>query len=398
MDSIRTAEFTPRVRTQRWVNKSKHQLIRIWLSVPLYHSTAALLAVGVAWQAGATIVIGRKFSATNYWQEVRAGNCNTIQYVGEVLRYLLAVPPSPTDKDHNVKLAYGNGLRPEIWEQFRQRFGVEILSEFFASSEGNGSLFNYNANSLGAGAVGHEGTLAAVTRSKKAPIVKVDPLTEDVYRNPQGFCEKCDPNEDGELLLQIVTTSAHENFAGYHEQGAGATGQKAATEKKTLRDVFVKGDAYFRTGDLLRKSPDGFFYFSDRLGDTFRWKSENVATTQVSEALGAVVGEANVYGVLVPSHEGRAGCAAIAKGPSVDLDRLAAHVKVALPKYAQPLFLRFVSAIDVNGTNKQLKVALRNEGVDPDLVADEIFWLKDGKYVKFGRDDWDALKAGKVKL
>ena len=158
--------------------------------MPLYHSTAALLAVGTAWQAGSTIVIGRKFSASNYWQDVRDGNANVIQYVGEVLRYLLAVPPSPADKDHNVRLAYGNGLRPEIWEQFRERFGVETISEFFASSEGNGSLFNFNSNSRGAGAVGHEGTLAGISQSKQHPIVRVDPLTEDVYRNKQGWCEK----------------------------------------------------------------------------------------------------------------------------------------------------------------------------------------------------------------
>lgn len=158
--------------------------------MPLYHSTAALLAVAVSWQAGATIVIGRKFSATNYWNEVREGRANVIQYVGEVLRYLLAVPPSANDKDHDVQIAYGNGLRPEIWEQFRERFGVPVISEFFASSEGNGSLFNYNGNSRGAGAVGHEGTLAGATRGKKSPIVRVDPLTEDVYRNKQGFCEK----------------------------------------------------------------------------------------------------------------------------------------------------------------------------------------------------------------
>lgn len=210
---------------------------------------------------------------------------------------------------------------------------------------------------------------------------------------------QCAPSEPGELLLQIGTLP-HEIFAGYHEK-AGAGGKKAASEKKILRDVFVKGDAYFRTGDLLHRTADGYFYFADRLGDTFRWKSENVATTQVSEALGAVVGEANVYGVLVPSHEGRAGCAAIPRasgGAGLDLDKLAAHVKVALPKYAQPLFLRMVERVDVNGTSKQLKVALRNEGVDPAVVKDEVFWLKGGKYVRFEVEDWEALKAGRVKL
>ncbi|KAK4046689.1 hypothetical protein OIV83_005892 [Microbotryomycetes sp. JL201] len=364
---------------------------RIYTPMPLYHSTAALLAVGVAWTCGATVIIGRKFSASRFWEDVRQHDANVVQYVGEVLRYLLAVPPSPKDKEHNVKMAYGNGCRPDVWNKFRDRFGVQTIAEFFASSEGNGSLFNYNSNELGAGAVGHEGTLARFARRKKQVLVRVDPLTEEPARDKNGFCQRTNADEPGEMLCQIIEDSPFQNFAGYY-------GNEAGTNKKILKDVFVKGDKYFRTGDLLYRTKEGYYYFADRLGDTFRWKSENVSTQSVAEALGAVVDEANVYGAQVPNHEGRAGCAAIPSTSQIDLDKIATHVRKALPKYAQPLFIRVVQKVDVNGTSKQVKVQLRNEGIDPEKVQDPLYWLKDGKYVKFGKNEFEAIKAGQVKL
>ncbi|KDE05315.1 hypothetical protein MVLG_04346 [Microbotryum lychnidis-dioicae p1A1 Lamole] len=364
---------------------------RIYTPMPLYHSTAMLLAIGAAWNAGATVIIGRKFSASTFWKDVRESNANVIQYVGEVLRYLLALPPSALDKEHNVKLAYGNGCRPDVWNKFRDRFGVDVISEFFASSEGNGSLYNYNGNNFGAGAVGHEGTLAGWARRVKQAIVKVDSLTEEPYRNEKGFCVRTEDDEPGELLCQIDPDSPFMSFAGYY-------GNDGATEKKIMRDVFSKGDAYFRTGDLLSRSKEGFYYFADRLGDTFRWKSENVSTTAVSEAMGAIVDEANVYGVLVPSHEGRAGCAAIPATPQVDFEKLSVHVQKVLPKYAQPLFIRIVQKMESTGTEKQLKVVLRNEGVDPAKVSDPVYWLSGGKYKPFTKTEWESLQGGKFKL
>ncbi|GAA6064281.1 hypothetical protein JCM10212_000947 [Sporobolomyces blumeae] len=367
---------------------------RIYTPMPLYHSTASILAIAVSWNAQSCVVIGRKFSASSFWNEVRASNANVIQYVGEVLRFLLAVPPSPRDKDHQVEMAYGNGCRPDVWTAFRNRFGVRVISEFFASSEGNGSLLNYNANDFGAGAVGREGILVSAAQRNKQVIVRVDPLTEEPFRDDHGHCVRADANEPGELILFIDMTSPHLAFAGYH-------GNEAGTNKKILMDVFKKGDAWFRTGDLLRRDPDGLYYFCDRLGDTFRWKSENVATTTVAEALGAVVEHPNVYGVLVPSHEGRAGCAAVPRQQAaIDWDKVSQHVTKTLPKYAQPLFIRLVDKTETNGTEKQLKVALRNQGVDPDLVRDEVWWMHptEKKYVPFTRADWDALQAGKYRL
>ncbi|GAA5915705.1 long-chain fatty acid transporter FAT1 [Sporobolomyces salmoneus] len=367
---------------------------RIYTPMPLYHSTASLLAIAVSWNAQSCVIIGRKFSASTFWKDVRASNANVIQYVGEVLRFLLAVPPSPDDKNHNVFMAYGNGCRPEVWNAFRERFGVRVISEFFASSEGNGSLLNYNANNFGAGAVGREGFLVSAAQKNKQVIVKVDALTEEPFRDEKGHCVRADVNEPGELILFIDMTSPHLAFAGYY-------GNETGTNKKILKDVFKKGDAWFRTGDLLRRDKDGLYYFCDRLGDTFRWKSENVATTTVAEALGAVVDHPNVYGVLVPSHEGRAGCAAVPRaGAPIDFPKLSQHVAKTLPKYAQPLFIRIVDKSETNGTEKQLKVALRNQGVDPDVVQDEVWWLHPSKkeYVPFTRQDWEALKAGQHRL
>ncbi|TKA56719.1 hypothetical protein B0A53_01914 [Rhodotorula sp. CCFEE 5036] len=368
---------------------------RIYTPMPLYHSTASVLAIATAWNSRSTVIIGRKFSATHFWRDVRATNANVIQYVGEVLRYLLAVPPSPDDKNHNVRLAYGNGCRPDVWEKFRERFGVTHISEFFASSEGNGSLINYNGNEFGAGAVGSHGALLRLILRNKMVILKVDPLTEEPARDKNGLCIRAADNEPGELVMLIVEETGHESFAGYHDN-------PTATKKKVLHDVLQKGDSYFRTGDLLRRDSDGLWYFADRLGDTFRWKSENVATTDVAAALGEVVGEANVYGVLVPGHDGRAGCAAIPKSAGVvDFAILSQHVNKTLPRYAQPHFIRLVDSLEQTGTAKQTKVALRNEGVDPDAVGtDLVYWLDPDSrvYRPFKREHWEALKAGKVKL
>ncbi|GAA5909166.1 hypothetical protein JCM6882_001208, partial [Rhodosporidiobolus microsporus] len=369
---------------------------RIYTPMPLYHSTALVLAVVTAWNANATVIIGRKFSASTFWRDVRESRANVVQYVGEVLRYLLAQPPSPQDKQHDVQLAYGNGCRPDVWEKFRERFGVRTIAEFFASSEGNGSLFNHNSNSYGAGAVGRQGWLLSSFQKNKQVVVRVDALTEDPARDPEtGLCVRADVDEPGEMVILIDQTSPYQVFAGYHNN-------KAATEKKIIRDVLVKGDTYFRTGDLLRHDANGHWYFADRLGDTFRWRSENVSTTEVAEKLGAVVGEANVYGVLVPGHDGRAGCAAIpASAGTVDFDKLATHVQKTLPKYAQPLFVRLVPELESTGTSKQTKVALRNEGVDPSVVkSDPVYWLdpSKGTYVRLTQRDWEGITGGRVKL
>lgn len=331
---------------------------RIYTAMPIYHSSAAFLCVGVAFRSGATVVIGRKFSASRYWDEVRKADATVVQYIGEIARYLLAVQPHPDDKNHRVRLAYGNGMRPDVWQRFRERFAVNDIFEFYASSEGNGAVFNYNTGPFGAGAVGRMCGIAYRTRPDFR-IVRVDPISEDVVRDENGLCIVCGPEEAGEFLMRIRSDKASGQFQGY-------AGNPEATKKKILTNVLAHGDAWFRSGDLMRRDADGFYWFGDRMGDTFRWRSENVSTTEVAAALGEKVAEANVYGVLVPNHDGRAGCAAIPASAAADLDlvALAEHARKTLPKYSIPLFLRIVPTMEQTGTAKQLKVALRNEGID----------------------------------
>ncbi|EST05602.1 AMP-dependent synthetase/ligase [Kalmanozyma brasiliensis GHG001] len=368
---------------------------RIYTPMPLYHSSALFLCISACLCSGSTVIIGRKFSARKYWDEVRKYDATVVQYIGEIARYLLAVPPSPLDKKHNVRMAYGNGMRPDVWEKFRERYGVRVISEFFASSEGNGALINYNTGPFGAGAVGRMGRVAGIVRPD-FKIIRVDAITEDIYRDPKtGFCVECKPNEAGEFVMRIGTSSISK-FQGYADN-------PDATKKKILNDALKKGDAWFRSGDLMTKDADGFFYFGDRMGDTFRWRSENVSTQEVANALGQVVGEANVYGVLVPAHDGRAGCAAIPadEASRIDWKTLAQAARKSLPKYAVPLFIRVVPAMEQTGTVKQQKVQLRNQGIEHDKCgSDRLFWLPPGAdgYQPFLPEHYKSIAAGQVKL
>lgn len=376
--------------------------------MPLYHSAASILSFITTVQAGSTQALGRKFSTKTFWKEVRETKATGIQYVGETLRYLLAAEPEYDpktgeclDKQHNVKAAFGNGLRPDIWNKFKERFGIETIVEFYAATEGSLGIWNISSNDHGAGAVGRNGWLLKALAGERLAVVEVDWETETPYRDPKtGFCKVVEPKQPGEMLFKLPPEELESRFQGYYNN-------PEATKSKVMRDVFVKGDAWFRTGDLT-SSNDGLMYFNDRLGDTFRWKSENVSTTEVSEAVGLhpSVREANVYGVQLPHHDGRAGCVAISfdKKPGSDtLKSLAAHVRSALPKYAVPLFLRVVPGVggsQVTGTNKQQKHHLRKAGVKPGALKDgaELFWLKNDTYVPFGDKDWSELQGGRVKL
>jgi acyl-CoA synthetase (AMP-forming)/AMP-acid ligase II len=302
------------------------------------------------------------------------------------------------DKKNSVRMAVGNGLRPEIWNRFKERFGIETISEFYAATEGASGSFNYSRNDYSRGAIGRNGFLGWLLLRQTWHIVELDWETEAPWRDPvTGFCKKVKPGAPGEMLYKLDETDIQRTFQGYFNN-------KKSTEGKIMRDVFVKGDAYFRTGDVISWDSYGRSFFNDRIGDTFRWKSENVSTNEVSEALGGhpAVQEANVYGVELPHHDGRAGCVAImlSEKPSDTLmASLAEHAKRTLPRYAVPLFVRLPKVIQMTGTNKQQKHVVRSQGVDPDKTGgDEFFWLKNGKYVPFKRSDWEELRSGRVKL
>ncbi|KAL4803254.1 hypothetical protein BDV18DRAFT_145482 [Aspergillus unguis] len=375
-----------------------------WYScMPLYHGTSAM-ALMISLTTGISVALGRKFSVRQFWVDVRDSDATAFVYVGEAARYLLAAPPSDRDKDHRVRLMYGNGLRPDVWERFQERFGIAEVGEFFNSTEGMFALFNHNKGSFTAGAVGHYGLLLRMVMNNTYVPAVIDPETGDVLRDPKtGFVVRAPYDVGGEMLVNIPNTEA---FQGYWEN-------TEATNKKFLRDAFKKGDLWYRSGDALRRTSDGRWYFLDRLGDTFRWKSENVATAEVSETLGAhpAILEANVYGVSVPHHEGRAGCAAILlqEGSTVsDLNDLAGFLRAKLPKYAVPVFLRIVQNSTHTDNHKQNKVALREEGVEPEKIGkkikageqDRFLWLLPGedRYKDFGTGEWESIIGRTVRL
>lgn len=372
----------------------------LYTCMPLYHASAATLGVLSTLRRGSTLALGRRFSTTTFWADVRASRATIIQYVGETCRYLLSAPPSPLDRQHSVKTAFGNGLRPDVWPRFKQRFGIDMVAEFYAATEGPGGLFNRSRNAFGQGAVGRTGALAGLLLGTSTAVVAFDFEAGTPRRHPvTGLCVRAASDEPGELVYKLDAGNVEGKFQGYFNN-------RGASESKILRDVFKKGDAWFASGDVIRRDKEGRWWFVDRIGDTFRWKSENVSTAEVAEVLGMAEGvsEANVYGVQVPGHDGRAGCAAVVLKGELDervLRGLATHVLSSLPKYAVPLFLRVTKSLQATGTNKQQKHALREEGVDPKRIAesqDKLFWLHGGTYEPFGQKEWESLQIGRLKL
>lgn len=379
---------------------------RYYTAMPLYHATAYQLCFHLCLIHAATCVIGRKFSATNFWNDVVENDVTIVEYVGETLRYLLVQPPRADDRTrHKVRMAFGNGLRPDVWERFKERYGIDTIFEFYGATESPAAFFNYSCNSFGSGAIGTSGAIVDLLLSLTGALVEVDWVTEEPWRHSQtGFCKKVASGETGELIFAIDPKDIEAKFQGY-------LGNEKATSSKVMFDVFKKGDAYFRTGDVVRRDSEGRVWFSDRIGDTFRWRSENVSTNEVSEVLGKhpQVHESNVYGVELPGHDGRCGCAAVliqdtgADGtvPDSVLESLAQWNTNGLPKYAVPLFLRVVTEVMATGNNKQQKHILRKQGVDPNAVKnDKIYWLRPGasKYELFEQQHWNMLVQGKVKL
>jgi fatty-acyl-CoA synthase len=361
---------------------------RMYDVLPMYHSTGGVCAPGVALTTGGSLVIRRKFSVHEFWNDCFRYKPTFFQYIGELCRYLLNAPPGPHEKDHAIRAITGNGLRPEIWTAFQQRFAIPKIIEFYGATEGNVSMLNYD------GKLGAVGRVPSYMRGMvRTRIVRFDIETEMPTRGADGFCVECAPGETGEAIGEIEN-EAGRSFEGYTE--------KTDTQKKILHDVFRKGDSWFRTGDLMRRDEHGYFYFVDRVGDTFRWKGENVATGEVAEALGAIPGivEANVYGVAVPGQDGRAGMAALVVEPTFDPATLADALKANLPAYARPIFLRLRPEMEITGTFKLRKVELVKDGFDPQRISDPLFWLdpSSGRYERLDEARYDDIVAGRVKL
>jgi fatty-acyl-CoA synthase len=354
----------------------------LYIPLPLYHGNAMILGLASAVSYGVTIALARKFSTSAFWDDCRRFDATCFLYIGELCRYLHSVPRKPNDRDHRIRAISGNGLRRDIWQSFQDRFGIERIAEFYASTEGNVVSIN-----LG-GPVGSVGKMLP-----GQAIAQWDEEKEDFVRGSDGRLQRCWPGSVGVLMGKISTLSG---FDGY-EDGA-------ATERKIVRGAFEDGDAWFNTGDLVRADWLRNLYFADRLGDTFRWKGENVSTFEVQEQIAAwpAVKEVNVYGVAVEGTEGRAGMAALvlADGAGFDAASFKAHVDAVLPKYARPVFVRVDEALQTTSTLKLKKGDLQKEGIDPTKARSPLYVRhpKTDEYVRLDAALYGDIAAHRLSL
>jgi fatty-acyl-CoA synthase len=364
---------------------------RLYNCLPMYHSVGGVLAPGAMLVAGGSLVVREKFSTSQFWNDINRWDCTAFQYIGELCRYLLHSQFAEKETVHRLRLACGNGLAAGVWEEFQQRFRIPQILEFYAATEGGLSLFNVQGKP---GAIGH---IPAYLAHRFAPVlVAFDSDRGEPIRDENGFCIRCGVNEPGEAIgkVQNDPQSAGSRFEGYTNP--------AETEKRILRDVFVAGDAWVRTGDLMRQDEKGFFYFVDRVGDTFRWKGENVATSEVAQEICAFEGilHASVYGVAVPGTEGRAGMAAVVSERALDLGALHRHLDERLPAYARPLFLRLRPQAQVTGTFKYAKTDLVRQGFNPGQCADPLYFNHPElqAYVALDEPLYDSILSGAIRL
>jgi fatty-acyl-CoA synthase len=364
---------------------------RMYNCLPMYHSVGGVLATGAVLVGGGSVVIRETFSARQFWSDVVRWDCTLFQYIGELCRYLLHTEPHPDEKAHRIRMCCGNGLRPDVWNAFKERFHIPQILEFYAATEGNVSLVNVEGVP---GAIGRIPMFLAHRFS--AALVKYDADADAPVRDARGFCVRCAPNEVGEAIGQVLKDRSNvgSRFEGYTNE--------EASEYKILRDVFEPGDSWFRTGDLMRKDEHGYFYFVDRTGDTFRWKGENVATSEVSEAICGFPGikEANVYGVAIPGTDGRAGMATIVADDGLDLAAFRTHLVDRLPVYAHPVFLRVRDDLEVTATFKHTKSALVREGYNPAAAGDAIYFNDRERqaFVRLDQSLYDRIQIGELRL
>jgi fatty-acyl-CoA synthase len=364
---------------------------RMYNCLPLYHSVGGVVAAGAPLVAGAAVVLRERFSASRFWPDVRDEGCTLFQYIGELCRYLLASPPGEAERAHRLRLACGNGLRAEVWTAFQSRFRIPRILEYYAATEANFSLYNCEGRP---GAIGRIPPF--LSHRYPVALVRSDEATGAPLRDARGRCIRCERGEPGEAISQIApdANGRGARFEGYADP--------EASERKVLRDVFESGDAWYRSGDLMRRDAEGFFYFLDRIGDTFRWKGENVSTTEVAALLGTCPGvaEVAVFGVAVRGTEGRAGMAALVVDEGFDWVAFRRHVTERLPAYARPLFLRRVEALDATGTFRLKKQALAAEGYDPARIRDELYFddAEQGAYVPLDAPLYERLMSGRQRL
>nr|CAD7602800.1 unnamed protein product [Timema genevievae] len=444
---------------------------RVYTPLPLYHTAGGAMAVGQALIAGSCVVIRRRFSASAYFTDVCKYKCTVAQYIGEMCRYILAVPPRPEDTDHKLRLVFGNGLRPQIWSEFTKRFNIPRVGEFYGATEGNANIgecaqylveprrgFLCDAvvrptpdtswppvvfgtevvwssfssewmlllvtfmemicvlmNSCAVNVDNKVGAIGFVSRIIPSvypiSIIRVDPNTGEPIRDSKGLCIVCKPGEPGVFIGKIQPNNPTRAFLGYVDEKESL--------KKIVHDVFQMGDSAFLrtnivfvdmcvsiylnvTGDILESDELGYLYFKDRTGDTFRWKGENVSTSEVEAVISNVANyrDTVVYGVEIQGMEGRAGMAAILDpDESLNLRSLAESIRKCLPSYARPLFVRALQRVDVTGTYKLMKKELQKEGFDPTVIKDRLYFLSpSGTYELLTEDVYNQIFSGKIRL
>jgi fatty-acyl-CoA synthase len=364
---------------------------RMFNCLPLYHSVGGVVATGATLVGGGAVVIRARFSASDFWRDVHDERCTLFQYIGELCRYLVNAPHQDLETAHALRIACGNGLRPEVWEPFQSRFKIPRILEYYASTEGNFSLYNCE---------GHPGAIGKIPSflAHRLPValLKFDVESGEPWRNDAGFCERCLPDESGEAVGLIP--GAGKEMAGRFEGYA----DPEASARKILRNVFKEGDSWYRTGDLMRRDERGFYYFVDRVGETYRWKGENVSTAEVLSALTVSRGvlDGVVYGVTVPGADGRAGTAALLVDAAFDLAAFRADIALRLPAYARPVFLRLLKTIDSTGTFKPRKLDLVQAGFDPARISDPLYFddARAQAYVPLDAALFAAISAGAVRI
>jgi fatty-acyl-CoA synthase len=364
---------------------------RMYNCLPMYHSVGGVVAIGATLVNGGSVFLREGFSARRFWDDIVTRDCTLFQYIGELCRFLLHSPPHPRETEHRIRLCCGNGLRADVWPQFKERFRIPQILEFYAATEANFSLYNCEGKP---GAIGRIPSFLA--HRFPVALVRFDVDAGEPARNEEGLCIRCDTDEVGEAVSKISDNpmDAGGRFEGYTD--------KEASQRKVLRNVFKRGDAWFRTGDLMRKDAAGFFYFVDRVGDTFRWKGENVSTTEVAEIVSACPGvvESTVYGVAIPGTEGRAGMAAVVCNAEFDIEVFKRHIETRLPDYARPVFLRILGEIEMTATFKQKKQDLVRANYDPSASADLIY-VKDKERQRFVKLDAalvERIRSGALRL
>ncbi|PHS27393.1 MAG: long-chain-acyl-CoA synthetase [Robiginitomaculum sp.] len=388
------AALITHTRAQRYMNTfsgvvragEKDRMIMV---LPLYHATGGICGVGTTLLTGGALIVQKSFSASRFWDEAVSTGATLFMYVGELCRFLVNTPQTPAEHKHKIRAMIGNGLGPDVWKRFVERFGIHKIAEFYGATEGNVGLLNAD------GQIGAIGRIPWYARkSFNLALVKIDRESLEPKRGEDGFCIRTGVGEPGEAIGYVDAKDARFRFDGY--------GSKSDTNKKILRDVFKKGDVYFRTGDLMRFDKHGYYYFVDRVGDTFRWMAENVSTGEVAAAFSTFEGvsQCNVYGVEVAGHDGRAGMAAYVPTGSIDYSALFTHLNEQLPIYAVPVFLREQAEAETTATFKYRKVDLVKDGFDPGTISEPLLVLdrEKGTYMPLTKTLYGKIMAGKIRL